>query len=219
MHSYYSTIYEQNRSPFHLDRITRLLFLLGNGSLFRDVNSIKKLSQILFANVGSLLDLCTRERHHGNVIANETNFILDIGTSNVFDSRQKLDLADTLFSQKVSNLDCISRQCNIDWEMRIDKAHLVDEPLSDTGNHVINVRADGSDASKLFASSKPEINLNSISLVSFFVFVFNNSAVHGNVLEVAFKSAAGSSHFDFTSIALDFDCESRRRDDSESDKS
>lgn len=90
--------------------------------------------------------------------------------------------------------------------MRIDESHLVAETASDAGNHIVNVRTDGSDASELLTVGKPKVDLNSLGLfASLFVFVLDDTAIHANVLKVALKSTARSSDLDDTSVALDID--------------
>ena len=167
------------------------------------------------ANVGGLLNLCGSEGDKGNVISSQFNLILDVGRADEFDPWHKLDFSDTLFSQKVANLNHISSESNIDGEMGIDESHLVEESASDTDNHVINVRADSSDAGKLLARSEPKVDLNTFHGGAFPFFFssflsFNNSAVHVNVLKVALESTARSSHLDNTGVALNLNCRTRK---------
>jgi len=190
------------------------LLIAFNRPLLRYVNSVKELTQILVANVGSLLNLCSSERDECNVVSREFNLILGFGRPDEFNSWHEHDLSDTLFSQKITNLDRLSRKRDINREMGIDESHLVEKTASDTRNHVVNVRTDGSDAGKLLTCSEPKVDLDLLGLLALFVFDLNDSAVHGNVLEIPLKSTARSSDLDFTSIAINVNCnnENERRE-------
>ena len=202
------TMYLSSRSISSL--YIALLLRLGDSSLFTDVNTVKELTKILLANVGSLLDLRTHERNHGNIVSTELNLVLDIVTTNKFHTIHKLDLADPLFSQKVANLHSPASKGNVDGEMRVDKAHLVDESLRHSGKHVVNVRADRPDRSELLTVGEPQIDADKLlgrrSLVAFFRLDLDNAQVHGNVLKGASEATAGASHFDNTGLDLDSDC-------------
>mmetsp|Transcript_27276 Transcript_27276/g.32258 ORF Transcript_27276/g.32258 Transcript_27276/m.32258 type:complete len:102 (+) Transcript_27276:296-601(+) len=57
----------------------------------------------------------------------------------------------------------VTLHIHINWEMRVHKSHLVEESLSDTNDHVLNVRANGTHAGKLFAVGEPEVDADLVS--------------------------------------------------------
>ena len=162
--------------------------LLRDSALLGNVDTIQEFTQILLADVCALLNLGTGKRHVGNVVSAKLDLVLDIGGSNVLDALKKLHLANPLLSEEVTNFNCISVQRDIDGEMRVYEAHLVDEAACDSHDHVVDVGADSADAGKLLAVGKPDVDADFL--------VANLVEVHVDVLEVTRQ---------FSARALDLD--------------
>ena len=175
--------------------------LSGDGSLLGNVNSIKELTQILITDVGRLLNLSSSKRNKSNVISTEENLILLFRPS-VLHSLQKRNLTNPLLSKEVTNLHIISVKGNIDGEMRVHETHVVDESLSHSDDHVVNVGADGTDASELFTGGEPQVDADG--------FVADFAEVHVDVLEVTGEGATGSGDLD--DAGGDFDGDWRERE-------
>lgn len=176
----------------------RIVFLIvgGDGTLLRDVNTIKELTQILLADVGGTLDLGGGEGDHGNVVATELDLILDVSRSDILDALGDYDLADALLSKEVADLDGVAGEGDVDGEMRVDEAHLVEEAAGDADDHVVDVRADGADAGELGTLGEPKVDADLLA---------DLLEVHVDVLEVASEFTAGSLDGDAPSLDLDID--------------
>ena len=158
--------------------------LLRDRTLLGDVDSIKELTQILIAHVGSLLNLSRGEGNKSNIVPRESNLILNISRPVIFHSILESNLAHPLLSQKVADLNFVAIEGNIDGKVGIHEAHLVLETTCDSNEHVVDMRAHGTDAGELLAVGEPQVNTDRV--VSYF------AEVHVDVLEVAFKTAARS---------------------------
>lgn len=168
----------------------------GDGTLLRDVNTIKELTQILLADVGGTLDLGGGEGDEGNVVATELDLVLDVSGSDVLDALGDFDLADALLSKEVTDLDGVAGEGDVDGEMRVDEAHLVEEAASDADDHVVDVRADGADAGELGTLGEPKVDADLLA---------DLLEVHVDVLEVAGELTAGSLDGDASGLDLDID--------------
>merc|ERR1712210_376749 len=142
---------------------------IRHGTLFRHIDSVKELTQILLADVGALLDLCRRETNIRDVVSAELNLILHLSSSDILYTIKELHLAHPLFTQEIANLHDITSERDIDREMRIYEPHLVAEAACDAHDHVVDVRAYRADASQLLSISEPEVDTN--RLVSDFAHV------------------------------------------------
>lgn len=69
------------------------------------------------------------------------------------------DLANNLLANEVTDLNFqktglgVLVDVDVDWEMRVDVAHLVEEALGDAGNHVLDQGADGAQACDALAGA------------------------------------------------------------------
>ena len=77
--------------------------------------------------------------------------------------------------------------------MGVHEAHLVRVSLHHAGAHVLNVRADRADASKLLALAEPQINLH--------VTLLGLRDIEVDVLELAYKRATLARDGDHAHIA------------------
>lgn len=165
-------------------------------------------------DIGRLLDSGSGKTDGSNVDSLELNLILDSGGSGKLDTRHELDLADTLFSQKVTNLHSGLGKIDINGEMGVNKTHLVKESLSDSSKEIVNVTADRSDAGQLLSGSKPQVNLDKLLGNCGFTVCFDGLSegsaidkanVHGDVLEVSLEFSERSLDVNLTGMDSAFD--------------
>jgi hypothetical protein len=92
--------------------------------------------------------------------------------------------------------------------MRVYESHLVKESSCDTDDHVLDVRAYGTNTCELFTVGEPQVNLDEF-LFDFFAFVSNhlvdNAAFHRNVLELTLESSERTLDTDLTGGDDDLD--------------
>lgn len=180
------------------------LLFLNHGASLRDVDTIQKLTDILLSDVGALLNVGGGQRHLVDVNTGELDLILHIGGTHEGDTVQKGDTASLLLSQKVTDLNnlvgTLLDRGDVDGEMGVTETHLVLESLGDTGDHVLDVRSDGSDGSDVLSVSEPNIDLKGTSILS-------HRQVHGEVLEGTLEGSEGTGHLDGSSLELNLDCE------------
>lgn len=168
------------------------------------------------ADTGCLLNFGSRQRDIDNVGSGQFDLIFDVLGSHVLDSVQQFNLSYTSFSQEVPNLHGVSRNGNVNGEVTVDESHLVCETTCHADDHVFNVRANGSDACKLLAAGKPQVDLH-ISLFDGlcaflqFFHLGDSSAFHHNMFEVALQGAERPGNLDLSGIDFDLDCEKTRQ--------
>lgn len=124
--------------------------------------------------------------------------ILHICGSHVSNPIRESYLADTFFSQKVSDFNIISFGGDVDRKVRINKSHLVEETLRDTNNHIFYVGANSTDTSELLSGAKPNLNAK--------VTFPNLLHVHIDMLKVAGDDSTGTSDGDCTCFHVDINC-------------
>jgi len=107
-----------------------------------------------------------------------------------------LHVTHSLLTNEVSDLHGSVVQGNVDGEMRVAEAHLVEVALPHTSHHVLNVRAHGADASKLLAGTEPEVDLDALAILGL-------DEVEGSVSEISDKLTTGT--VDGNSLAVDLD--------------
>lgn len=92
-----------------------------------------------------------------NVVALDDDLILDIREGDL-DTLEHGAVSDELFTQEVSDLEggAIIAGKGVDGEMRVNKSHLVEEALGDTGDHVLDQRLDGSETSDVLSGTVPD---------------------------------------------------------------
>lgn len=141
----------------------------------------------------------------GNIDSGEFDLILDIGSSGVSDSFQKLNLTDSTFSQEITDLDGLANSGDIDGEMAVNEAHLVAESTLDTSDHVQDVTAHSSHTRELLAVSEPQVELDqALGLPSFFIrLAVAKVQVHVDVLEASCQGSLLSCDGDSTRLDLD----------------
>jgi hypothetical protein len=114
------------------------LLLLGNE------DTIEELTFILLTNLTELADLGARLRKSSNIDTIEDEFVLDV--LGLEDSAARGELDEMRFSTSEEVLDLkrllILSNDSGNGEMCIYESHLVSETLSDTNDHVVDVRFD-----------------------------------------------------------------------------
>jgi hypothetical protein len=144
-----------------------------------------------------------RQRHLVDVDAGKLDLVLHVGGTGEGDTVQKGHTAGVLLSQKVTDLNNLAGTLldrgDVDGEMSVAKSHLVFESLGDSGDHVLDVRSDGSDRGNALSVSEPHINLElSVLLV--------HLQVHSEVLERTLELTKRTGDGDGSALELDLDC-------------
>merc|ERR1719370_676214 len=143
-------------------KIKLFLWWLVNGGLFRNVETIQELSDILVLDSRALLDTSSRLGHEFDIISIDVKFVLlSLGD---FHSNPwgHWHFSEEFFSQEVSDLEGTASINNgaVDGEMGVGGTELVSEAESNTLGHVGNVRADSSDSSLVLRGAHPLFHQN-----------------------------------------------------------
>lgn len=111
-----------------------LFLILYNGCLFRDIQAVQELTDILVFHGGRMLDQGGRKGNCLDIVTLENQFVLLFGGINDCHAWLHCDLADVLLAQEVTDLnDCVAlRNYTVDGEMSMYGSHLVLESLGDT---------------------------------------------------------------------------------------
>lgn len=172
-------------------------YLGNNGGTFRDVDTVQENTAILVLGSGGLLNLGSGLGDVFEVGTTDNDFVLLIGS---FDSdvTNHLDAANALFTHVVTDFDAllVINDGNVNGEMAVGRTHLELEALGDTLDHVINVSADGLDASDFLATTEP---LGDADLVT------SDGHFDSDVLEAAFQGTTGTSDFDDAGVDFNLD--------------
>lgn len=178
-------------------RIKTRFVNLSNGSTFRNVNTVQENTTILVLGSGGLLNHGSGLGDVFEGVTTENDFVLLIGG---FDSdvTDHFNATNTLFTHVVTDFNAflVIDDGDVDGEMAVSRAHLELEALGDTLDHVGDVRADGTNAGQLLTFTEPDSNTDFTRLLGHF---------DGNVLEVTFQGATGSSDLDTTGSDFNFD--------------
>ncbi len=150
-----------------------------------------------------LVDLSAGERHLGDVVTRDLDLVLDIGSTEVGNALEERNATDLLLAQEVSDLNDITAglldASHVNGEVSIAESHLVLEALDDASDHVLDVRADGTDGSDGLAVAEPEVDLDLAT-------VLDDLDIEGHVLEGASQLAAGASDGDLSGLLGHSDC-------------
>ena len=114
------------------------------------------LSDILVSHSADLLDIGRTLRHVLEVVANQDELILLVLGDLDVDALLHDDAADNLLADEVADLDLVEAGLGVlvdvdVGEMRVDVAHLVLEALRDTGNQVLDDRANRAEGGDVLA--------------------------------------------------------------------
>jgi hypothetical protein len=190
-----NAMYKRTLIPSHR---TGQTCLLGNNiGLLRNVDTVKELTNILIANAGRLLDVGSRLRYVLNVITRQNDLILLSSRVFELDAIQQYHTANNLLSHEVADLYCptILQKIDVDWKVSIDVAHLVQESLGDTGDHVLNVRCNGTNASDMLALSVPDADEQ--------LLLRDRSNLYRQMTQILVQRTTRTSHCDFASGYFD----------------
>eukprot|EP00304_Pavlova_gyrans_P010959 CAMPEP_0206038762 /NCGR_PEP_ID=MMETSP1466-20131121/4319_1 /ASSEMBLY_ACC=CAM_ASM_001126 /TAXON_ID=44452 /ORGANISM="Pavlova gyrans, Strain CCMP608" /LENGTH=172 /DNA_ID=CAMNT_0053413369 /DNA_START=76 /DNA_END=594 /DNA_ORIENTATION=- len=106
-----------------------------------DVDAVKELADVLVLDVARLVDECAREGHLLHVVAKEADLVLDVGRALHRHAVVALDAPHDLLAEEVADLHhrVLLHDGHVDGEVRVHKAHLVFEALSNASDHVKHV--------------------------------------------------------------------------------
>ena len=114
------------------------------------------------------------------------------------DSFEHVNVTNSLFTKEVTDFDLgtVLVDGDVDGEVSVHETHLVTITTSNTGNHVLNVRTDGSDDSNILVETEPQINDDLVAFLS---------DINKLVSEVTAESTTGSSNDDTSVLNENFD--------------
>merc|ERR1719272_1252271 len=182
-------------------KISCVLHLLVSdlGLLDVHVDTIKKLTNILVLDQTRLVDISSCLGDLLDVVSDQDKLVFHHGRVSTAgrDSLTKGHLSDLLLTQKVPDLDglLIITYRAVDGKMGICETHFVPETLGNTGHHVGDVGAEGSDAGNIVALAEPHIALEvrlALPLVPTSGSPLNDRHVERPVSQVLGQSATGS---------------------------
>ena len=122
-----------------------------------DVDTVEELTKILVLNAGVLMDLAADEGDVLEVVALDDDLFLlgsRIADGNANWAHDNLALA---LTHEVGEGKALAALFNnvLDWEVGIDKAHLVTPAKGDTDDHVLDKAKEGADSGKELAVAEP----------------------------------------------------------------
>lgn len=175
-----------------------ILISLLNGGALRDVDTVQELTDILVLDLGNVLDGGGALGNVLEVNTTENDLILLVGDVDG-DSLQHGNAADNLLTNEVADLNALLLINNgqVDGEMGIGRAHLVLETLGNTLDHVLDVRADGANASQVLVATEPNGNLELV--------LSRAGNLQGDEGEVALKGSARTSNLDLAAGQINLD--------------
>jgi hypothetical protein len=139
------------------------------------------------------LDISSRLRDVFERVTGDGKLILLVLGSFNSDTFTHLDVEDDLLTQEVTDLNSIRGivNDNVDGEMSVNVTELVFETLSNTGDHVVDQRTDGTDTGNVLTETVVD---NELDLVT------NNGDFDVQVTEVLVKSTTGTFNGNLTGL-------------------
>lgn len=133
------------------------LFLFNYSCLLRDIDPVKKFTNILIFDSGWLLNTSCWSRYQLDIIAFNDQLIFQRCWIHASNSWLHPNSSDVLFTKKVPDLDhlIVLVSGTIDGEMSIYWSHPILEPFSDPFEHVLNMGANSSNGGQFFACAEP----------------------------------------------------------------
>lgn len=133
---------------------------------FGDVDTVQELSDILVSDSADLLDICTTLGDVFDGVTRDNQFILlDLGEFSS-DTFWDSNLSDLLVTQEVSDFNELGtvffNDVDVNWEMRIDKSHLVLVTNGNTLDQVGDQRLDGSQSSNVLSVTVVDVDLDQL---------------------------------------------------------
>ena len=187
-----------------------IFLLLSNAEFsFRNVDTIKELTDILVSDEDRLVDLSsytikskftkpTRSGDLLNIVTLKNDFILLGFRLHDGDSFEHVNVTNSLLTKEVADLDLgsILVDSNVDGEVSVHKTHLVTVTMGNTGDHVLNVGTDGADDGNILVETEPQIDDD------FITFLLD---INKLVREVTAESTTGSLNDDTSVLNENFD--------------
>lgn len=163
---------------------------LDDVALFRDVDTVEELANILVLDGHRVPDGGGRLRHALHVVARQNELVLLGFRQFDGDAGQHGDAAGVLVAEEVSDFNVVAGVADVCvyGEMGVDKAHLVLKAAGDANNHVVDVRAHGADAGHVLAGAVPHAHHEG---------GLGGDQLHGDMGEVLVEGAAWSYDGDF----------------------
>ena len=127
--------------------------------LFRNVATIKELTDIFVLDEARLVDQSSRQTNSFDIVASDDDFILSRRTFDLAVA-DHLDTTDTLFTKEVIDGEdsVVFNGVRGDRKVSIYESHLVFEALGNTSDHVSDVRENSLDTSNLLTLGHPGID-------------------------------------------------------------
>jgi len=140
------------------------LQLENNVGLFRHVDAVKELPDILVWALARALDTCSGEGNGLNLTSGDLDLVLHVLGEEEGDTFVCVDGTDDLLAEVVSDVNgtvlavVAIAEGQVNWEMGVDGSHLVQKANGDTKHHVLDVGADGSHRGEFLTVGEPSIN-------------------------------------------------------------
>ena len=184
------------------------LFLSNAEFSFRNVDTIKELTDILVSDEDRLVDLSsykikskfTKPTRGGdllNVVTFEDDFILLGFRLHDGDTFEHVNVTDSLLTKEVTDFDLLTIlvNSNVDGEVSVHETHLVAVTMGNTGDHVLDVGTDRSDNGNVLVKTEPQVNNDVVLFLS---------DINKLVREVTTKSTTGSLNDDTSVLDVNF---------------
>ena len=128
------------------------------------------LTDILVSDTADLLDIGGALGHILQGVTGELELVLDVGGGDDVDAGAGRNAANELLTQEVADLDVgaaglsVLLEVDVDGEMGVDVAHLVQEATGNTDDQVVDDGADGAEGSNTLASTVVQLDRDDVLL-------------------------------------------------------
>lgn len=142
--------------------------LVLDGATLGNVDTVQELTDILVLDEARLVDGGRGAGSQVDVGSLNDDLILGhLGLANAGVITEHIDGANDLLTQEVTDLDTLAavNDGNVNGEMGIDQTHAVTITLGGTGDHVVDVGADGTEARNLLGETIVQGNLDLLAIV------------------------------------------------------
>jgi len=141
--------------------------LLLNRTLATAVDTVQKLTDILVLHQAGLVDQGGGARAQLDIGTLEDDLVLGRFGLHDLGIAQHINGSDNLLTQEVSNFDGLASlgDLGVDRKVVVHQTHGVTEPLGNTGDHVVNVRADSSEGRQLLGQTEEQAHFQLLSTI------------------------------------------------------
>merc|ERR1719495_221156 len=166
-----------------------------DGGFFRYVDAIQKLPDIFVLGTNTLVYESSRIGDQFNVIS-FNNYLVLLSRLLANHSVSHFHNTDVPFTKIVANFHCLSsvNDVQVDGKMCVHRSHFVKKSILNSFDQVLDVTADGSQASQLFTQSKPDIHTDG-------GFVYPGQ-LQVEMVEASFQHSTTTLHSDGATIHL-----------------